>query len=255
MNKKPQYLVIGDGRWANHLKFYLLHQELSYLSWSRGAEARGGPNLAELLGHLEPGDKVLVAISDGALAGFYRDYLRDFTGDVVHFSGALTHPQMVGLHPLASFHQELFSPEFYHNILFVTEIGRKGFKDIFPTLPNPSVAIDPEQKPLYHALCSLTANLSQFLWAECYENLHTRFGISERELGPFLQSTFENLMRNPKAITGPLVRGDFQTVHEHENSLEGHLLHGLYRSFVHTFLRSRHSMEVTGEDSSRFFEI
>ncbi len=255
MKSQSQYLIVGDGRLANHLKFYLLHEEIPYLSWSRGAEARGGPSLKELLGFLNPQDKVLLAIKDDSLSEFFEDNLASFQGPVVHFSGSYSHPKMVGLHPLASFHQELFAPEFYSGILFVSEVGRPGLKDIFPALKNPSVAIDPAQKPLYHALCSLAANLSQFLWAECYENLHATFGISEGELRPFLTSTFENLARNPKALTGPLTRGDFETVHQHDNALEDHLLHGLYRSFVHTFIRSRHSAEVSSEDSSRFFEI
>lgn len=255
MHNKIQYLLIGDGRLAGHLKYYLAEQGLPFLSWSRGAQSRGGPTLPELLKHLTPNDKILLAIRDDALSDFYRENLKSFGGDIVHFSGSFTHPVLVGLHPLASFHREMFSPDFYPTILFVSEVGRPGFKDIFPALPNPTVAIPPEQKPLYHALCSLAANLSQFVWAECYENLHALFGISEGELRPFLVATFNNLMRNPKALTGPLTRGDFETVHQHDDALEDHLLHGLYRSFVHTFLRSRHFSEVTDEDTSRFFEI
>jgi predicted short-subunit dehydrogenase-like oxidoreductase (DUF2520 family) len=57
--------------------------------------------------------------------------------------------------------------------------------------------------------------------------------LPAESLDAYLRQVTENYVRHPEsALTGPLVRGDEQTIARNLRALEGDPLQGLYRDFV-----------------------
>ena len=72
---------------------------------------------------------------------------------------------------------------------FVCERGGATFTDLFPELANPHVVIDPADKPLYHAICTMAGNFTTLLWLRAYE-------------------VFEGKLELPRSILFPVPRSD-----------------------------------------------
>lgn len=91
------------------------------------------------------------------------------------------------------------------------------------------VLIRAAEKPLYHALAALAANLTQVLVAAACEEL-ARIGPSERwarrALRPLVLEAVSNALARGdlSRLTGPLVRGDAATVRAHLESLPPRLV-------------------------------
>ena len=219
--KTPTYGLIGRGRVAAHLGRYLELEGLPHLSWHRGMDD------AESV--LADADVMLLAISDDAIAGFPADHPALCDRPMVHFSGSLVVDGVAGLHPLMTFGPELYDLETYRSIPFITEIGRPGFRDVFPGLGNPSRAIDPELKPLYHALCVLAGNFTTILWNKAMGDFEDRLGLPRELLQPFLDRTAANTLRQGSAaLTGSLARADCGTIERDLEGLAGDPFRGVY---------------------------
>lgn len=226
-----KYALIGSGRLARHLARYLELTGTPFATWSRRQRT-------PLPSALEGSTHVLLAISDSAIEDFVRAESEALRGRVVvHFSGALATPLAVGAHPLMSFGEQLYSLEEYERIPFVTEEGRPGFREVFPTLRNPSYAIPPEQKPLYHALCVLSGNFTVLLWEKFFGETGGRFGIPREALVPYLDRIAANIRAGGGALTGPLARRDLATIERNLDALEGDPYQRVYQAFVEAHLR------------------
>jgi hypothetical protein len=210
--KTPIYGLIGRGRVATHLARYFELEGLTTIPWHRGLDDDPESVLREV-------DIILLAISDDAIAGFLDDHpdLRD--RPLAHFSGSLVVAGAAGLHPLMTFGPDLYDLQTYRTIPFVTERDGAGFRDLFPSLENPSEAIDPELKPLYHALCVLAGNFTTILWAKTMRDFEDKLGLSRKILSPYLErTTINTLLQGGDALTGSLARGERRTI---ERDLEG----------------------------------
>ena len=79
-------LLIGSGKLARHLEhWFSIHAEYSaaLLTWNRHQD----PML--LYQYLSTATQRLLAIADAAIIDFYEQYLLQYPGSVVHFSGAI----------------------------------------------------------------------------------------------------------------------------------------------------------------------
>jgi predicted short-subunit dehydrogenase-like oxidoreductase (DUF2520 family) len=218
----PTYGLIGRGLVAAHLGRYLELEGLRHISWHRGMDGDAESMLAEA-------DVILLAISDDAVTGFPADHpgLRD--RPMVHFSGSLAVDGITGLHPLMTFGPELYDLETYQSIPFIAERGRPGFRDLFPSLGNPSLAIDSERKPLYHALCVLAGNFTTILWSKAMRDFEDRLNLPREVLRPYLERTAANtLQRGSDALTGSLARGECGTIERDLEGLAGDPFRGVY---------------------------
>ena len=219
--KTPTYGLIGRGRVAAHLGRYLELEGLPHLSWHRG--------MGDAETVLGGADVILLAISDDAIAGFPADHPALCDRPMVHFSGSLVVDGIAGLHPLMTFGPELYDLETYRSIPFIAEVGRPGFGDVFPGLGNPSRAIDPELKPLYHALCVLAGNFTTILWSKAMRDFEDRLGLPRELLQPYLQRTAANTLRQGgAALTGSLARGERGTIERDLGGLAGDPFRGVY---------------------------
>jgi predicted short-subunit dehydrogenase-like oxidoreductase (DUF2520 family) len=222
------FLVIGDGRLARHLHRYLLFEKISSQNWNRRQ------NTIEDL-RASTASHVLLAISDSALEGFVREhaFLRDRT--IVHFSGALSLKEIPSAHPLMTFSDEPYVLETYRTIPFVLERGRGELARLLPGLKNPTFEIESSQKVLYHSLCVLSGNFTVLLWEKAFAEFSSKLGIPKDALLPYLRQTTENLANAPvgkSVLTGPLARGDRETIARHLAVLKNDPFGPVYQAFV-----------------------
>ena len=83
-------------------------------------------------------------------------------------------------------------------------------------------AIAEADRVLYHAALAHASNHSVTLIAQSMEMLQ-RIGVDEpgRYLGPLVAATIERVLREgDAALTGPIARGDVETVHAHVDAIE-----------------------------------
>lgn len=222
------YLIIGDGRLAEHLRTFLSLENLVYSQWARSSGRSLNPEL-------ESATHVLLCISDGALAQFVAENPAMLKRVCVHFSGSVVLPEIPSAHPLMTFAAgEKYSLDVYRSIPFVLETGRSSLAELMPGLSNASFAISPEQKPLYHALCAMAGNFTVLLWEKAFSAFGT-LGLPREVLLPFLAQVSKNLISSREGVsvlTGPLVRGDDKTIAKHLAVLGDDPYADVYRAFV-----------------------
>src|SRR5262245_11993524 len=109
----PQIGIIGRGRAAKHLSFYLESMGYQLKKWNRSQPK-------ELLQPLADCAVVFLAIPDSAVDDFVFNHSWLLKAEVVHLSGSLT-TTIKGLHPLVSFGPNLFDLNTYKQITFVAE--------------------------------------------------------------------------------------------------------------------------------------
>lgn len=229
-----KYLLIGSGRLARHLNFYFEHLNLDFETWTRKTDAQ-----AELPSKLERADVILLAISDNNIQSFYEEHAsRELEKKSwVHFSGAFHHSKILGFHPLMSFGSELYDVDTYRCFPFVGEENQQDFKSIFPSFPNPSYKIPSEKKALYHAYCVMGGNFTQLLWWRVEEAFQKELGLPPTSLLHFKAQVFSNTLKDSRAaLTGPLVRGDIETIDKNLSALKGNDP-ALYQEFVNVYQR------------------
>ncbi len=219
------YLVIGRGRLSRHFQNYLRLESIDFEQWDRSSLV----SLGDVLGRVRT---VLLLISDDAIEAFLDRHVGQQPNVWVHCSGSLTTPLADGAHPLMSFGDDLYDLATYREIPFVCEIGRRPFPDLLPELVNPHTMIDPVSKPLYHALCSLGGNFTTLLWQKVFSESETTLGIDRSFFYPYLEQVARNLMSCSAPLTGPLLRGDDQTIDRHLRALAGDPFEAVYRAFV-----------------------
>ncbi|MFV2072510.1 MAG: DUF2520 domain-containing protein [Thermoanaerobaculales bacterium] len=222
----PRYGLVGRGRAATHMARYLRLEGLLLSRWHRGLET-------PLEEALAPAEVILLLISDDSLEQFVeaRPALRGRL--LVHFSGSLVVDGLAGLHPLMTFGPDPYSLETYRSMAFIEEKGGTRFREVFPTLPNPSWPVEPNLKPLYHALCVLSGNFTTLLWAKAFEEFRNRLGLPREVLMPYLEQTCRNVAaRGREALTGALARGDRDTAARDLAALEGDPFAEVYRAFA-----------------------
>lgn len=221
--QRPKYLIVGSGRLAKHLAHYFSLVGISYQVWSRKQSPQA---LHELL---QNKPTVLLAISDDALEKFFNQHLLGKNLKTIHFSGALHLNQMISCHPLMTFGTDLFDISVYRKIFFAVT-GIKNLQEIFPQLPNSSFALDPEQKPLYHAICVLSAAGAQKIWSQS-ESMLQNLGIPKEAFRPYVKQIADNyLLAGPHALTGPWARHDEKTIERNLKALSTNskALHQVY---------------------------
>ncbi len=249
------YLIIGNGRCAKHFDHYISLLCIPHRVWARHqrddfrAVVTGDAELETLANEA---DRILLLISDSAISDFFESHPFLPRDKTLHFSGALNHPKIFGVHPLMTFGHDLYDFDFYKKIPFVCETARPGvearsFDELLPGLPNPCYFLAPEKKAYYHALCTMAGNFTTLLWETAFRKFDHELGLPRSVLLPYLERTCENLALELKAnqmksvLTGPLQRGDSKTLIQHLDALQGTIEQSLYYSFVNYFFKRANS--------------
>jgi len=225
-------LIIGSGRLAKHLDHWLnlknthhFGNNLKYTSWNRSQ------SLENLTLKATSATNIWLAISDRAIADFYENNRTLFKDkSLIHFSGSYHHPQIYSVHPLMTFSNDLYELDFYEKI-YLTTFGQNKLSDLAPFLKNPTFQIAEEHQKIYHALCVVSGNLPQMLWQKT-KQISDSLNIPDQAFTLFWQQCLQNFLKHPStAVTGPIVRGDTNTIKDNIESLEKNLfLKNMYQS-------------------------
>lgn len=230
------FAILGGGRLARHMRHYFSLLGLPHTYWARKPSERlnshpQGDTAERLHAAVESASHVLLLVSDAAIAGLVRRYPVLQRKTLVHCSGALALPGVAGAHPLMTFGNDLYGLEEYRRIPFMVDSGHR-FVDLLPGLPNPAYEIPLEHKARYHALCVMAGNFSQILWHSVARRFD-ELGLPSETLAPYLQRVVGNFVADPeRALTGPLSRGDWQTVERNLQALGDDPLGALYHAFL-----------------------
>lgn len=220
-----KYLVVGAGKLAKHLNYYLNLLGLPATSWDRAQD----PHLLKT--KIAESTHVLLAISDAAIEGFWRKYLAGLEKTVVHFSGALNIEGLISAHPLMSFGPDLYELSTYKRIHFALT-GVSALEEALPGLPNSFSLLAADKKALYHALCVMGGNFPIILWQKMFSEFQ-KLGVSEEAIPVYLETILKNTLNNPAAaLTGPLARKDKATILKNIEALEGDPFQEVYFAFV-----------------------
>lgn len=218
--KKKPYLIIGGGRLAKHLAYYLQLLGIPFNQWKRKDRSK----LEKLSSN---SNKILLAISDDSIIPVAKKFPDKL---VIHFSGALTTKFAESAHPLFTFSNNLYQLKEYQNIPFITESKRMNFKELFPELINLSYVIEQREKEHYHAWASMVGNFSSFLISE-YKKVIVDLDLPKKILEPYLYQIVKNSINETDALTGPIIRGDQETIDKHLQIIEMDFI-PIYNSFL-----------------------
>lgn len=204
---------------ASHFAHYLDLLKLPYQQWSRSQN-----DTMQLQQLLSESTHVLILINDNAIERFAREhiYAQYSHLHLIHFSGCRTITNIHGAHPLQTFAvNKQYSLEDYQSIPFVLETTAPEFSALLPGLNNPNYRIDPSDKAYYHAIGVLANNVGALLWQKFYTEMTQRFKLKPQDLHPILKQTFTNIQADPmNALTGPIARGDTQTLEKNVQGLD-----------------------------------
>jgi len=243
--------VIGAGRVGKTLGKLLHHHIQSICNQSLASSQAacdfiGAGRAVAHLSDLPPADITLIAVPDKAIASVCEAWVKSTNpqpGSIVfHVSGALSASALqsaqakglytASIHPLKSFAD---SDQAYKTFKG-TFCGMEGdvqaldrLAPLFESLGAELGVIDSDSKALYHAACVMACGGLTALYATCQQLLKTA-GMPEAQLGEYMKQTIDNNVKlgSSAALTGPVARGDEDTVKAHEAVLSGDVLK-LYR--------------------------
>ena len=224
--------IVGDGRVARHFLHYFNLLGLPVRAWSRRVPAAGP---IEALASCRT---VLLLIRDAEIVTFIDAWPALKGKRLIHCSGSLVTQAAEGAHPLMTFGHDLYDLATYRSVSFILDSGGTPFHQLLPGLPNPSFTIPATDRPYYHALCVMAGNFSTLLWLKLFDELQGRFAIPASAAHPYLAQMTANLLSDAsRALTGPLARGDVETIGANLKALEGDPLHGVYAAFARAYER------------------
>ena len=82
----------------------------------------------------------------------------------------------------------------------------------------------------------MSGNFTVLLWQKMFEDLGKKLGVPNAAAIPYLERIAANLKSNPQsALTGPLARGDQQTIRKNLDSSRAIVIEKIYQSFVEAY--------------------
>jgi len=179
----------------------------------RGVELRDGD-----------ADLTLLCVPDAAIREVARD-LNHGAGWIAHVSGGTPlaaldpHERRFGVHPLQTFTRargpEQLDGAFAAVIAETEEAGERGF-ELAQLLGLRPFELADDARPLYHAGAAIASNYLVTLHKVASELFHAA-GAPPDALIPLMRRTIENDFE----LTGPIERGDWETVEAHRAAIRG----------------------------------
>ena len=185
-------------------------------------------------------DVVVICVPDDVIPVLVSDLTQqDWTGCIVaHVSGAvpvsvldpvrLCGAMIGGIHPALAFTEVDAARREVPGATFALEAAESYALDILnhlvKVLRGRVILLQPETRPIYHAALVILSNYTVTLYAvaaRLLNEVHAEKTDAHQVLLSLLHSTVANLdqVGIPDALTGPLVRGDVQTIHAHIQAL------------------------------------
>lgn len=185
---------------------------------------------------VEKAKVILIATPDKEIEEVYKKIesllKRDKT--LIHFSGALSSnifkKRGIGrasMHPVQTF-PSLKSSIIEPGLYFAIEGNPKGIKiakGLVTTMRGKYIALSPSSKPLYHTMCVVASNFLVGILdfaVELGKVIKLRPEYTIEILSPLIEQTLKNIKKSGsiKALSGPIERGDIETIEKHIISLK-----------------------------------
>ena len=183
-------------------------------------------------------DIVFLTVPDDAIAAVCESISWPATCSVVHCSGALSLDVLEAatqagaasgsLHPLQTFAAGAEHAGRLSDIAYALEASsnelHETLQELVEALGGRPQWIQSSDKPLYHASAAMASNYLVALLGDA-SKLWESFGVSRdsglQSLLPLVRGTIDNLqgIGFPDALTGPIARGDVETVRIHLQAL------------------------------------
>ncbi|HEX3010507.1 MAG TPA: Rossmann-like and DUF2520 domain-containing protein [Syntrophomonadaceae bacterium] len=187
-------------------------------------------------------DILFITTSDTAIEGVANNLSENkafYKGQVViHMSGALSSEvldrakefgaRVLSLHPLQSFASLEMAITNIPGSVFSIDGDKKCYNiaiNLVDIFQGEYFIIDRKVKPLYHASACVVSNYLVTLidfGVKVMESAGIPRNMAARALMPLIRGTVKNIeiIGIPKALTGPIARGDFTTILKHLDCLE-----------------------------------
>ena len=172
---------------------------------------------------------------------------------ICHFSGSLSSDVFLNrekrgfyacsFHPMYAFSDKFTSYKQLNQVMFTAEGDKEALAELCPLLErlgNPVFVIKGKKKERYHAAASLISNMMIGLYQMGIDML-VDCGFSETEarslVKPLVEGNIQHLLGTSpeQALTGPIERGDVETIKKHLAQLtdrERHVYVGLGRTLT-----------------------
>ncbi|MFQ6082896.1 MAG: Rossmann-like and DUF2520 domain-containing protein [Candidatus Aminicenantia bacterium] len=243
--------ILGAGKLGTHLGFALLKKgyPIKAISCKTSQSARES---AELIGQgqiftdnsqaAREGELIIICLPDGEISKVVKELSSSslsWEGKYVfHCSGLLTSDLLTPLkkkgaltasfHPIQSFAQKKPDEKKFKGIYFGIEGEKEALtlaKKIIRHLEGKYLILSKKNKPVYHLACTIASNLLigiLNLAMELMKEINFSGELAFQSLLPLIQETIENAdkLGVKSALTGPLVRGDINTIKSHLEALK-----------------------------------
>jgi predicted short-subunit dehydrogenase-like oxidoreductase (DUF2520 family) len=162
---------------------------------------------------------VFLAVPDAQILETYTNLKNLFLASTVfyHLSGALYFPEIIGLHPLMTFTKNDHKISYDLVPLFT---DNEAFYVRYAKLNNNLKYISPALKSKYHAMAVMLGNFSQYYLQIVKDHFPEDLCFKDYEM--LTEFSVKNIFseNSRSLLTGPLVRGDFQTLQKHKEVLK-----------------------------------
>ncbi|MBJ7306275.1 MAG: DUF2520 domain-containing protein [Acidimicrobiia bacterium] len=253
MTTNSSVRIIGPGRAGGALAI-----ALARVGWTVVAPVHRGESLSAAASGV---DLLVIATPDGVIADVAREITPDPTTVVVHLSGALglealaTHPQRASLHPLTSMPTaEIGAERLVGGAWFAidanTESALKCMESLADALGGRSFVVDDEHRVAYHAAAAIASNHVVALLGSA-ERVARSAGVPIEAYLELVRATIDNIedLGVIDALTGPVARGDWDTVARHRDAIDPSEL-ALYDALVDAARRVVDSRPIPSDEST-----
>lgn len=189
---------------------------------------------------IKASDTIIFSTPDGAIKNVWNSINKDCLQDkiVCHLSGSLSSDVFseietygacaISIHPLFAFSDKESAYQQLNDVCFTLEGNREAvsvWQSVLQRLGNESIEISKDVKPAYHAAASIVSNHVIAVLNAGYKMLE-KCGFSEAEARRYtanlVRYNVEHVIEDGcvTALTGPIERGDVDTVKKHLRVLD-----------------------------------
>jgi predicted short-subunit dehydrogenase-like oxidoreductase (DUF2520 family) len=256
--------IIGAGRLGMNLAYSLSKSSLvsieaicntSFSNSIKSCQKLGVGSPARSIRDLPEADVTWIVCNDDSIPSVVSELTESQqlkSGSyVIHCSGVLSSSVLAPLrnkgcnigsfHPPKAFPSEILDEQAFNQVMCVIEGDDpvcQWLTSTFKQLGAHLLTIEPQAKPLYHAASVVASNYLVTL-AHYSQQLMLEAGIEENDaksiVVQLMQSSVMNLQQKQlvrDALTGPLVRGDLQTISKHLQSICSDEIQKLYKTMA-----------------------
>ena len=133
---------------------------------------------------------------------------------------------------MMTFGQQFYTQSHYEAIRWVVDQDLPD--ELMSHFIKHRLSLHSQKKALYHAWCVLAGNGTSLLWQQCLTTWQNEFGWSEEEASHFATACLKTgLSGDANRLSGPMVRGDQETIQRNLASLIHKEEKACYQSLCH----------------------